>query len=368
MENVPILPLFSVSDFIATTNQTLEFAYPSVEVEGEIAGFKINQGKFVFFDIKDTGGSIGCFMTVWQLRVPLEDGMKVVVTATPKLTQWGKFSLTVRQVRPSGEGSLKKSFELLRAKLDQEGLFAPERKRVLPAVPQHIGVISSTAAAGYGDFIKILNDRWGGMQIDVAQVQVQGNDAPDQMIRALRYFNSRQQVPEVIVLVRGGGSADDLRAFNDELLVREIVASRVPTLVGVGHEEDVSLADMVADVRAATPSNAAQLLVPDRDEVLRTVRRQVRSLLPRIEQTIERYEQTVRGELAYALAVIIRQYEADVERLHASRRLLAELDPRKVLARGYALVWGRPIVGTMLEIEKHDILIQAEVRHVDKKT
>src|ERR1035437_9385330 len=131
----------SVSDFIAVTNQTLEYAYPLVEIEGEVASFKVNQSKFIFFDIKDAGGSLGFFMTVWQLRVPIEDGMKVIVTATPKLTQWGKFSLTVKSVRPSGEGALKKSFELLKAKLDSEGLFAPERKRFLPTIPTRIAVI-----------------------------------------------------------------------------------------------------------------------------------------------------------------------------------------------------------------------------------
>jgi len=141
-------PRLSVSDFIAITNQTLEYAYPIVEIEGEVASFKINQGKFVFFDIKDAGASVGCFMMLFQLRLPVEDGMKVIVTASPKLTQWGKFSLTVKAIRPSGEGSIKKSFELLKAKLDQEGLFAIERKRPLPSIPKHIAVISSAQAAG----------------------------------------------------------------------------------------------------------------------------------------------------------------------------------------------------------------------------
>jgi exodeoxyribonuclease VII large subunit len=278
MENVRL----TVSDFVALTNQTLEYAYPSIEIEGEVASFKVNQGKFVFFDIKDADSSVGCFMTVWQLRVPIEDGMKVIITATPKLTQWGKFSLTVKAVRPSGEGALEKSFELLKAKLDGEGLFALDRKRMMPSIPYHIAVISSTQAAGYADFVKILNERFGGLKVDVAHVQVQGVDAPDQMIRALNYINTRDELPEVIVIIRGGGSADDLSAFNDERLVRAIAASRVPTLVGVGHEVDESLADLVADVRASTPSNAAQLLVPDRNEIIRAVRYQVRSLLPRV--------------------------------------------------------------------------------------
>jgi exodeoxyribonuclease VII large subunit len=360
-------PRFSVSDFIAVSNQVLEMSFPGVEVEGEVASFKVNQNKYVFFDLKDDGGSVGCFMTVWQLRVALEDGMKVVVRAVPKLTPWGKFSLTVQAVRPSGEGSLKKNFELLKAKLEKEGLFASERKRTLPARPQHVAVISSTQAAGYADFIKILNDRWGGLQVDVAHVQVQGIDAPDQMIRALEYFNTREVLPEVIVLIRGGGSADDLSAFNDEKLVREVAASRVPTLVGVGHEVDVSLSDLAADVRAATPSNAAQLLVPDRREVVRSVRQRVTGLLPRIQQTIQQHQGDVRGKLEQAFRAISHA-ERDYElRFEAQRKVLAELNPYKVLARGYALVRGTLKTGETIEIEKSDRLISAEVKDVRKK-
>lgn len=366
MEKPPSLQL-GVSDFIALTNQTLEFAYPSVDVEGEVASFKINQGKYVFFDLKDSGGTIGCFMSLFQLRVPIEDGMKVIVTASPKLTTWGRFSLTVRAIRPSGEGSLKKSFELLRAKLDKEGLFSPERKRTLPILPHHVAVISSTQAAGYADFMKIVNDRWGGMRIDVAHVQVQGADAPDQIIRALKYFNSREELTEVIVLVRGGGSADDLSTFNDEILVREIAASRVPTLVGVGHEVDVTLADMVADQRAATPSNAAQILVPDRGEVIRTVQAQLRSLLPRVERAIEHKRDEVRTMLETAIERIDSHREDYESRLLNLRRVLGELNPQKVLERGYALIRGEITIGSEIEIEKSDILIAAEVRNVREK-
>lgn len=366
MEKSPNLR-FSVSDFIALTNQTLEFAYPSVEVEGEIASFKVNQGKFVFFDLKDTGGSVGCFMMVWQLRTGLEDGMKVVVTATPKLTQWGKFSLTVRTVRPSGEGSLKKSFELLKAKLEKEGLFAPERKRVLPEIPRHIAVISSTQAAGYADFMKIVNDRWGGLKIDVAHVQVQGAGASDQMIKALEYFNSREELPEVIVIIRGGGSADDLSAFNDEPLVREIAMSRVPTLVGVGHEVDISLADLAADARAATPSNAAHILVPDRNEIIRRTRTQLQSLLPRTERAVIRQHEEVHLLLKHAVYQVDRRRELHENRLRSLQQVLAQLNPRKVLERGYALIRGELAPGGEITVEKSDILITAEVRNVSKK-
>ncbi len=367
MEKFRVQPIFSVSDFIAIVNQTLEYAYPSVEIEGEVASFKVSQGKFVFFDIKDQGGSIGCFMTVWQMRVPIEDGMKIIVSAIPKLTQWGKFSLTIKSVRPSGEGALKKSFELLKAKLEAEGLFALERKRQLPLVPQHIAIISSVQAAGYADFIKILNDRWGGMRVDVAHVQVQGTDAPDQIIRAISYFNQQESLPEVIVIIRGGGSADDLSAFNDEPLVRAIASSRIPTLVGVGHETDESLADLVADVRAATPSNAAQILVPDKAEIIRAVHVQVNSLLPRMLQVIDKKRQEIDTSLLSVLETIERFIDEQARRISSIKSVLMQLDPNMVLARGYALIRGVTKVGVMIEIETNKAIIGAEVKHVIKK-
>jgi len=357
----------SVSDFVAVTNQTLEYAYPSVEIEGEVASFKVNQDKYVFFDLKDSTASVGCFMTVWQLRVPIEDGMKVIVVATPKLTQWGKFSLTIKSIRPSGEGALKKSFELLKHKLDHEGLFAPERKRALPAVPQHIAVISSTQAAGYADFIKILNDRWGGMQVDVAHVQVQGADAPDQIIRALAYFNSREILPQVVVIIRGGGSADDLSAFNDEPLVRAIAASRIPTLVGVGHEIDESLADLAADVRASTPSNAAQILVPDRGEIIRAVRYQIKSLIPRVEGALQQQSFEVRSILERALGRLDDAVDSRAEQVRSIRSVLAQLNPGLILARGYALIRGQAAVGEIIEIETDKSIMKAEVKYVETK-
>lgn len=358
---------YSVSDFIAVFNQTLEYAYPSVEIEGEVSSFKINQDKFVFFDIKDAGGSVGCFMTVWQLRVPIEDGMKVIISAVPKLTQWGKFSLTVKAVRPSGEGALKKSFDILKAKLEKEGLFADERKRMLPSVPQEVAVISSTQAAGYADFIKILNDRWGGVKVDVAHVQVQGESAPDQIIRALEYLNTQEKLPEVIVIIRGGGSADDLATFNDEKLVRAIAGSRVPTLVGVGHEVDVTLADMVADKRAATPSNAAQILVPDKHEIIRSVDVRIKSILPRVEQVIGQQILNLKDKLNEALVQVERAVDQGLEQIAGLSSLITELSPQTVMARGYAIMRGAAKVGERVEVETNKVIIKAEVKDVKRK-
>jgi exodeoxyribonuclease VII large subunit len=367
MEKSTPKPVFSVSDFIAVVNQTFEYAYPTVEVEGEVASFKVNQEKYVFFDIKDKGGSIGCFMTVWQLRVPIEDGMKVIVTATPKLTQWGKFSLTVKSVRPSGEGALRKSFEILKAKLETEGLFAVDRKRRLPTILSRVAVISSTQAAGYADFVKILNERWGGVALDVAHVQVQGVDAPDQIIRAIDYFNQLEPLPEVIVIIRGGGSADDLSAFNDELLVRSVAASRVPTLIGVGHETDESLADLAADVRASTPSNAAQILVPDKHEVIRSVKYQVASLLPKVDFVISRHSRSVEEMLTTALGRLQLVVDNKTTAVANLRRVLMQMDPNRVLARGYSIVRGPTTVGSMIEVETSKIILKAEVKNVSNK-
>ena len=233
--------IYSVTEFQAICNEILENAFTGVVIEGEIASYKLNQGKYVFFDLKDAESSVGCFMMAFAQRFPLEDGMKVRIRALPKLTKWGKFSLTVQAVMPVGEGSIKKSLELLKKKLTAEGLFAPERKRRLPEEIEKIGVISSTQAAGYADFCKILNERWGGLNVQVAHTQVQGIVAADQVIRALQYFNERSEV-QVIALIRGGGSADDLAVFNDEKLVRAIAASKIPVITGIGHEVDTSLA------------------------------------------------------------------------------------------------------------------------------
>jgi exodeoxyribonuclease VII large subunit len=327
-------PLFSVSQFLATVNQSLEYSFTAIQVEGEVSSFKVNQGKFVFFDIKDESGSVGCFMTVWQLRTPIEDGMKIIVTATPKVTPWGKFSLTVQNLRPSGEGSLKKSFELLRSKLEKEGLFALERKRPLPSIPARVGVISSMQSAGYADFCKLLNDRWGGLDVQVAHTQVQGEAAADQMVRAVEYFNLQADPVEVIVLIRGGGSADDLAAFNDEKLVRAVAASRIPTMVGVGHEVDVSLADLVADKRAATPSNAAQLLVPDKREVIRAQQSQLRAVIGRTERAVDESRLEVKQRLGHAITAALNHVLWHEQTLQRSLAQLRAYDPAAVLARG----------------------------------
>lgn len=360
-------PMFTVSGFLAVLNQTLEYSYPSVEIEGEVASFKVNQGKWVFFDLKDAEGSVGCFMTLFQLRVPIEDGMKVIVRVAPKVTPWGKFSLTVQSIRPSGEGSLKKSFELLKAKLEKEGLFGEDRKRPLPRIPGKIAVVSSTQAAGYADFIKILGDRWGGLSVEVAHVQVQGESAADQIVRAINYFNEQEELAEVLVVIRGGGSADDLSTFNDEQLVRAIASSRIPTLVGVGHEVDETLADFAADVRAATPSNAAQIVVPDKSELVQRVAYVRQRIGAQCEMRISAQRDAYRRSLGHIVQRIEQRHTQLVERLRGRCQALEAYSPEAVLARGYAVVRGTVAVGAVITIERQKDHIEAEVRSVNQK-
>ena len=377
---------FTPTEFVAVVNQTLEYAYASVLVTGEVASYKVNQGKWVFFDLKDEESSVSCFMTLWSLRVPLEDGMKVTVRAVPKVTKWGKFSLTVDAVKPVGEGSLKKAYEMLKKKLTAEGLFDPAKKRPIPEDLTRLGVISSTGAAGYADFIKIVNARWGGMKIEVAHTQVQGMDAPDQIIRALKYFNERGEV-QMIAILRGGGSADDLSCFNDEVLVREIAASRIPVITGIGHEVDESLADLAADVRASTPSNAAEMLTHDRVEELakleRAMSRAKQSLLARVEQArtdnrnkvgnisnslpnkyVEPMLAANREKMTKTLTKIQDELEKKATLLRHKQELLEVLNPEKVLRQGYAILSGKISPGCVVKITTIKQEIEAEIKEI----
>lgn len=380
----------SPTEFLSTVNQTLEYAYAAVEITGEVASFKVNQGKWVFFDVKDEESSIPCFMTLWSLRQPLEDGMKVVVRGVPKVTKWGKFSFTVETVAPVGEGSLKKAYEMLKKKLTEEGLFDPAKKRQLPEDLTRIGVISSTQAAGYADFIKIINARWGGMKITTAHTQVQGLDAPDQIIRALKYFNERTDV-QVIAIVRGGGSADDLACFNDEMLVREIAASRIPVITGIGHEVDESLCDLAADVRASTPSNAAEMLTHDRVAKRAKVAQLMREMRQTVLQRIaaerltnrDKVERVARGLLAKyvepmfsdnadKMRQMLQKIQGECNNLEMTvqqkLKILEVLNPEKVLRQGYAIVAGELSPGGVVKITTFEQEITAEVKKIKERS
>lgn len=330
-------PVFGVSDFVAVFNQSLDMLYPQVGIVGELANFRISKGMWVYFDLKDEDASVKFFGTVRGLPGPLEEGMLLEVTGRPYLHPKFGFSIQFELVQAVGDGSIKKAQRLLAEKLEKEGLFDPARKRELPFPPAKIGLITSAESAAYGDFTKIIAARWPNLGVELFNVQVQGSDAPAQIVRGFEEANQKFNQLEVLVLIRGGGSTDDLAAFDHEQVVRAVAASRIPTVVAIGHERDVCLSELAADVRASTPSNAAELLVPDRmheKQVLRAASSRLDELLKAFTQDIKRdlknYQQQLDERLLSGLQSARRQYEAAVQ-------LAAALDPKQPLKRGYVL-------------------------------
>lgn len=334
MQDIVLAP----ADFVALLNQTLEFAYPVVIIEGELSNFRISKNRWVYFDLQDEQASVKFFGTVYNLPGPLEDGLKIQVAGTPRLHPRFGFSVNVQSIAPVGEGSIKKAANLLQAKLEAEGLFDTARKRPLPLIPQTIGLITAGNSAAYADFIKILNGRWGGVEVQLADVYVQGAQAPLQIIKAIEYFNELSDLADVLVLTRGGGSAEDLAAFSDERVVRAVAASRIPTLIAVGHEIDISLAELAADLRASTPTNAAQLAVPSRSEVLaqlQNIRHSVAGWMEQSFQTRFRESAQSREYLTSKVNLLLTNLQND---LISSRKLMSVFNPRSALKRGYAIV------------------------------
>lgn len=368
--------VFGVSEFVAYVNQTLEGAYPFVSIEGEVSSFRVSKGKWVYFDLKDDTALVRCFTTVYSLQGPLEDGMLVRVSGSPRLHPLYNFTFNVQTVIAVGEGALRRQADLLRAKLEAEGLFDPSRKRALPLVPHHIALVASGQSAAYADFIKIAAARWGGLSIDHFDVQVQGETAPEQIVRAIAEVNAMPELPEVLVLARGGGSAEDLASFNDERVVRAVAASRVPTLVAIGHEVDTALAELAADVRASTPSNAAELLLPDRAEEQRhmvAIHRELSSALNTFIVQKRQHLVGIQNLLTHHLGAI---FEAATGQVQSQRQLLYALDPRRPLSQGYALVHSasgllrsaRQVqIGDTIEVEFADGSIGAAVKSKKRK-
>lgn len=331
-------PVFAVSDAVAVLNQSLEMLYPTITVVGELANYKVAKGKWLYADIKDEFSKLRVFGTIFQLPGPLEDGMMVEIVAQPRLHQQFGFSLNIQTIRPVGEGSLKKAAQLLQLKLEKEGLFAPERKRLLPFAPEKVGLIASMESAGYADFTKVMQARWSGVEVKVYDVTVQGERAPESIIAGLHYFNQQGQDVDILVVVRGGGSADDLQAFSDERVVRAVAASRIPTVVAIGHEVDVSLAELAADLRASTPSNAAELIFPDKKEEYRRLILRAKALDELLYSTIEHKKSTLSQHKETLVRTVQYVLDQKAEQLAHARSLLKSMHPSSSLKRGFALI------------------------------
>lgn len=359
--------IFTPSLLVNTINQNFNYNYPLITISGEVANFKINQNKFVFFDIKDSNSTVNCFMMLFAMKMPIQDGMQIIAKVEPKITDWGKFSLTVKEIKPVGEGNIKKSLDIIKDKLAKEGIFDQSRKRIIPRSSNNIAVISSTEAAGYADFIKIINERWGGIKIRVAHTQVQGESASKQIINAVNYFNQVQDLPDLIVIIRGGGSANDLMAFNDELLARTIAGSRVPVITGIGHEIDCTLSDLAADFAGSTPSNVAQIITRDRQDEIIYLNNYINNFSKKIVHILDEKKNEINITINNIHSYIMHNIDNELHNLNSKIRLLDNLNPQKVLSQGYALVRGRVEINSIIDIETNSNIIKAEVKDVTTK-
>ncbi len=370
-----------------------------MQVRGEISNYKQYPSGHCYFTLKDASSALKCVMfrsRAQYLRFKPENGMQVVAGGSLSVYERdGVYQLYVDSLMPEGTGDLAVAFEQLKKKLSAEGLFAEERKRPLPAFPQKIGVVTSSAGAVLRDIYRVSKRRWPAVQLVLYPVQVQGTEAAGQIARGIEFF-SRTYPVDVIIAGRGGGSMEDLWAFNEEVVVRAIAAAQVPLISAVGHETDYTLADFAADVRAATPSQAAELAVPDRAEVRRQVLALKAQLTRQMQKEIaDRYwrlenllasralrnPQQLLSEKRQRLDYLLENLQAQLSlglqgkkhRLDILLNRLAAINPTAVLRRGFALaVKGDKIVSSVHDVALDDELMLTladgtlKVRTLDK--
>ncbi|MGQ9576031.1 MAG: exodeoxyribonuclease VII large subunit [Thermoguttaceae bacterium] len=356
--------VLSVSELTALVEGVLEDAFPDVWVAGEISDLARPQSGHCYFTLKDAGAQIAAL--IWrsaaaQVRFDLRDGLEVVCHGHLEVyAPRGRYQLIVEEIIPRGIGALELALRQLRDRLAREGLFDPARKRPLPPFPRKIAVVTSPTGAALRDFLEVLRRRWQAVDVLVVPARVQGEGAAQQIAAAIAAVN-RLTVPiDCLVVTRGGGSLEDLWAFNEEVVVRAIRASRIPVVSGVGHEIDVTLADLAADVRALTPSEAAERVAPAAEEIAAQLRQYaarlagvIRSRLaaarsrwealaasPALSRPLARLHDQARriDELESRLLAAVRQHLRDG--LRTADGLAARLDslsPLAVLRRGFSL-------------------------------
>ena len=335
-----------------------------ISVRGEISNFKQYPSGHCYFTLKDINSALKCVMfrnRAQYLRFLPQNGMQVVAGGSIAVYERdGVYQLYVDSLIPEGTGDLALAFEQLKEKLAAEGLFDPARKQPLPAFPKKIGVVTSSAGAVLRDIYRVSKRRWPGIQLVLYPVQVQGEGAAEQIARGIDFFAEEYAV-DVIIAGRGGGSMEDLWAFNEEPVVRAIAACPVPLISAVGHETDFTLADFAADVRAATPSQAAELAVPDRSEVMRQVENLTGQLTRQVQRELALRRQRLEGllnsrvmrdpqsmlaerrqRLDFLLAGLQRTAKAELQskqhKLGLILNRLAAINPVAVMGRGYGIV------------------------------
>ncbi len=334
-----------------------------LSVEGELSNYKVYPSGHHYFSLKDKDSTLKCVMfkgAASKLTFKPESGLGVVLRGRVSVYERdGAYQLYCTGMSVSGEGDLQAAFEALKRKLETEGLFDSEHKKVLPRYPKNIAVITSSAGAAVHDIIRVLGKRWPMAKVKLLPVRVQGVEAPPEIVGALRYAN-KYAVGDVIIVGRGGGSIEDLWAFNDERVARAIYGSEIPVISAVGHEPDVTISDYVADVRAATPSNAAELAVPDMAELrealmsadiraYRAARNKLERLRAQITDVSNRRvlmsptgfvdEKRMRVDsLRMALSTQMSEKLSECKREYVGKASkLDAMSPLKVLGRGYSI-------------------------------
>jgi exodeoxyribonuclease VII large subunit len=377
----PEKQVISVTDITRQIKMSLEQRFPRVWIQGEISNFKQHTSGHLYFTLKDEGAQISA--TMWRSRASgllftPEDGMKVIarggITVYPPR---GSYQIDVEQLTPVGIGELQIAFERLKQKLAAEGLFDEARKRPLPSFPERVGIITSETGAALQDIRTVLSRRFPCVEIILRPVRVQGAGASDEIAQALKEMNQYGNV-DVIIVGRGGGSLEDLWAFNEEVVARAIAASGIPVVSAVGHEIDFTIADFVADLRAPTPSAAAELIVPDRLELLEVIRNNEYTMRQTLAQMMTTYRERIRSivssyafnrprdlirefvqridELQRAIGThFAHRYETTTTDVESLARRLVAVSPGNILKRGYAIVRkGEAIVTHAKELRPKD--------------
>ena len=333
--------VFSVSELTRNIRNTLEAKFSAVWVQGEISNYKLHPSGHQYFTLKDQRAQISCVIwrdTIVPPRQALVDGTQVQVYGTVTVYETrGQYQLSVQILQPRGVGVLQAKFEALKRKLDAEGLFAPERKRPLPKFPRRIGIVTSPSGAAIRDMLNVLHRRAPWLQILINPVRVQGTGAAQEIAVAIRELASpsdRFAPLDLIVVTRGGGSIEDLWEFNEEIVARAIFHSAVPIVSAVGHEIDFTICDFVADLRAPTPSAAAELIVPDIIDLQRRIdgytRALARQLLNRVRDAQQRLDHA-HEMLQRCLGHKIDGYKRGL--LHIARALQARSPVRELMVR-----------------------------------
>jgi exodeoxyribonuclease VII large subunit len=388
--------IVTITELTRQIKQSLETSFPRVWVEGEISNFKHHTSGHLYFTLKDEGAQLSAVM--WRSRVASltfspEDGMKVIargsITVYPPR---GNYQMDVEQIQPIGIGELQLAFESLKQKLAAEGLFDPAHKKPIPEFPERIGIITSETGAALQDIRSVLTRRHPSVEVILASVRVQGAGAAEEIAEAIGQMNRYGGI-DVLIVGRGGGSLEDLWAFNEERVARAIYASKIPVVSAVGHEIDFSIADFAADLRAPTPSAAAELVVRDRTELLEDIgnlcytmrgaidtqmssfRERMASLLTsywfnRPRDLVREFSQRV-DEIDRSLGVSFYHIARTAhQRYDSLRHQLQALNPHGVLKRGYSIVRkeGRIVSSARLlhrgneaEIQFHDGTIGVQV-------